>query len=235
MRERLGRVLAAVAADPLAPVHRVEVLDAAGREQVVAGWNGQTANLPVSGCGWGCMSWLAVRAAGCPDVVAVVCGGVWLSYGELERRAGVLVGGAGGCWVRVRSGWWGLCLDRGVEMVTGIVAVWKAGAAYMPLDPGYPAGRLAFMLAESEAALVVSRRQVGVAGELAAGRVVWLDDPRTATLVAPAATWPGGGCGGGAAGVCDVYVGVDGSAEGGAGRARQCGEPGGGAGAGAGG
>src|SRR5580700_11155502 len=72
-------------------------------------------------------------------------------------------------------------------MVTAMVAVWKAGAAYLPLDPGYPAGRLAFMLADSGAGLVVSRRSVTVAGELGTGPVVWLDDPAPAPAAAPAA------------------------------------------------
>ena len=51
----------------------------------------------------------------------------------------------------------GLCLDRGPEMITAILAVWLAGAAYLPLDPGYPAGRLAQMLAGSGAGLLVTR------------------------------------------------------------------------------
>jgi amino acid adenylation domain-containing protein len=175
---RLARVLAAVAADPLVPLHAVGVLDGAERQQVVTGWNDTAAAVPAAG---GVGELIGAWAAEGPDVVAVACGGVWLTYGELERRAGALAGrlrGAGAGPEQVV----GLCLDRGVEMVAAMVAVWKAGAAYLPLDPGYPAGRLAFMLADSRAALLVSRRQMGVAGELAAWElpaagVVWLDDP----------------------------------------------------------
>ena len=48
----------------------------------------------------------------------------------------------------------GLCLDRGPELITAIVGTWLAGAAYLPLDPGYPPDRLAFMLADARAAIL---------------------------------------------------------------------------------
>jgi amino acid adenylation domain-containing protein len=169
----LARVLETVAADPLAPVHVVQVLDAAERWAVVARWNDTAAPVPAAA---GVQELVAARAAAGPDVVAVACGGVWLSYGELDARAGLLAGrlrAAGAGPERVVA----LCLERSAELVTAIMAVWKAGAAYVPLDPGYPAERLAFMLADSRAGLLVSRRGVTVAAELGASRAVWLDDP----------------------------------------------------------
>ena len=50
----------------------------------------------------------------------------------------------------------GLCLERGAEMVTAIVGVWRAGAAYLPVDPAYPAARRALLLADSGARVLVS-------------------------------------------------------------------------------
>ena len=92
----------------------------------------------------------------------------------------------------------GLCLERGAEMVAAIVGVWLAGAAYLPLDPGYPAARLGYMLAASGAGLVVCRG--GLPAGLAvpgATAVADLADPRTGAQVA---AMPAGAAGGGPVG-----------------------------------
>ncbi len=111
--------------------------------------------------------------------------GPWVSYGRLLERAGRLAGflrsaGAGPETVVA------LCLDRGAEMVAAMVGVWLAGAAYLPVDPAWPAARLGFVLADSGAALVAGTGRA--VGELPAGRVpvFELDDPRTAAAVAAA-------------------------------------------------
>src|ERR1700729_2440221 len=111
----------------------------------------------------------------------------WPRRGGLEERANRLAHylrgvGVGGDSVV------GLCLERGAGMVVAMLAVWKAGGAYLPLDPGYPPGRLAFMLADSHASVLVSHR--GAARGLTAGHVVRLDDP--STIAAIQACPPGG-------------------------------------------
>jgi amino acid adenylation domain-containing protein len=118
----------------------------------------------------------------------VVCGDMVVSYGELAVRAGRLArylqqAGAGPESVV------GLCLDRDAEMVTAMLGVWLAGAAYLPLDPGYPAARLELMLAGSEAELVVTRSGLtgGPTGGLAAAAhtvIVDLADPQVTAVIA---------------------------------------------------
>ncbi len=82
----------------------------------------------------------------------------------------------------------------GRGLVVAMLAVWKAGGAYLPLDPDYPAGRLAFMLADSHASVLVAGAAVaaGLAGELPAGQLVaiTLDDPAVAAAVAAAPPGP---------------------------------------------
>ncbi len=177
---RFTSVLAAVAADPRVRPFQVPVLTESERRQILAGWNDTAAEVPaltLSGL-------IAARATASPDAVAMACGDAWLSYEELLTRANRLArylreSGAGPEKVV------GLCLDQGAEMIAAILAVWQAGAAYLPLDPGYPAERIAFMLADSQAGLVVSQREV--AGTRSAAAIVRLDDP---TVLAEIAAGP---------------------------------------------
>ena len=109
---RLARVLEAVTADPGLRVSQVDVLEAAERDQLLAGWNDTAAELP-SGL---VPDLIAARAARVPDAVAVMCGAEQVSYAELQARAGRLAGFLSGLGVGSESVV-GLCLPRGTEMV----------------------------------------------------------------------------------------------------------------------
>ena len=90
------------------------------------------------------------QVARTPDAVAVVFEEQSLTYAELNARANqlahYLIGKGVGPEVVV-----GLCVERSLEMVVGLIGILKAGGAYLPLDPGYPPERLAFMLADAKA------------------------------------------------------------------------------------
>ena len=126
---------------------------------------------------------IAAQMARTPDAVAVISGDAHLSYGELDARAGKLgrylrQAGAGPETVV------GLCLQRGAEMVTAVVGVWRAGAAYLPLDPGYPPARLALVLADSRVGLLAGTGEA--LGGVPAGRVrvIEIDDRAVAAQIA---------------------------------------------------
>jgi amino acid adenylation domain-containing protein/non-ribosomal peptide synthase protein (TIGR01720 family) len=180
MAAHLERVLEAATADPNLPVARLELMGEAERRQVVEGWSGTRVEYPG---GPAVHERIEAHAARAPDAVAVAQAGGRLSYGELNARANRLAHHLRrrGVGPEARVG---VLLERGPEWVTALLAVLKAGGAYLPLDAGYPAERLQRILADSRTAVVVTdeaRRRIlppldgievvsldGDAGEIAA-------------------------------------------------------------------
>ncbi len=122
---------------------------------------------------------LADRARRWPDGIAACGAGMALSYGELERRANQLARhlAAMGVMPEVTVG---LCLERSPELAVGWLGILKAGGTCLPLDPGYPMERLAFMLRDAAAAVVVTAESL--AGRLpgTGAAIVRLDADRRA-------------------------------------------------------
>src|ERR1700735_324973 len=174
-------------AGPRVRLHQVVVLEAAERDQVVAGWNDTAVAVPAATV----PELIVAQAERAPDAVAVVCGDAHVSYGELVARAGRFA------WYLRQAGAGpetvvGLCLERGVELVTAVVGVWLVGAAYLPLDPAYPPARLEAMLAAGRAGLLVGTGEV--LDELPAGRVrvIEIDARGVAEQIAGGPPVPGG-------------------------------------------
>ncbi len=137
------------------PLTAISVLDAAGRDQLVAGWNDTAATVPSANV----PELVADQVGRVPDALAVACDREWVSYAELQARAARLAGYLRALGVG-RESVVGLCLPRGPEMVVAIVAVWAAGGAYLPVDPGLPGERVAFMLADAHAVVLVGTEDV---------------------------------------------------------------------------
>jgi amino acid adenylation domain-containing protein len=111
------------------------------------------------------------RTAAMPDATAIVYQDARLSYAELNRRANALAQHL--CSLGVgRGARVGVCLERSLELVVAVLAVQKAGAAYVPLDPGFPPERLSFMLSDSGAAWLVTGGAVANGVALPAGVAV---------------------------------------------------------------
>ena len=124
------------------------------------------------------------RATATPDVVAVACGDTVLSYAELNgaanRLARLLVAHGAGLGSVVA-----VAMERSAELIVALLAVAKAGAAYLPVDAGYPAERVAGMLADARPALVLT--DAAMAGrwpDTGAMPVVLTQDLRTAAILA---------------------------------------------------
>ncbi|MGW4644572.1 amino acid adenylation domain-containing protein [Sphaerisporangium sp. NPDC004334] len=174
-------------ARPQVAVAELELLTAEERRRVLADWNDTAHEVP--SLTWPEMFAEQVRRR--PDAVALVFEDLALTYAELDERANrlahaLIARGAGP--ERVV----GLALPRSAELIVAEVAVLKAGAAYLPLDTDYPAGRIAYMLADAAPVCLVTTADclVTTAGALdgippsdGAGVLV-LDAPETARELA---------------------------------------------------
>src|SRR5205807_3139536 len=116
----------------------------------------------------------AAQAAQTPDAVAVVFEQEALSYAQLEARANQLAQHLRRLGVGAETVV-GLCVERSLDMVVGLIGILKAGGAYLPLDPAYPEARLAFMLEDTRAALLVTQAVLGARIPASNARVVRLD------------------------------------------------------------
>ena len=175
-------------ASPADDVGRVPILAEAERRQVVSGWNDTAREIPPATL----PGLFAAQVAGAPDAVAVTDEGTALTYRGLEEAANrlarhlITLGAAPESVVAV-------VMERSVLLITVLLAVVKTGAAYVPVDPGYPAGRVGFMLTDAAPVLVVT--DAASAGAVPAGAVpagagvVVADDPATVAVLA--------GCGAG--------------------------------------
>ncbi|MFD8820523.1 AMP-binding protein, partial [Streptomyces sp. NPDC059627] len=178
--------LGAVAEDPGRRLSRLPILTAAELNPMPAAWKDTETSVPRVA---GVHELVAAQAAVRPDAVAVVAGGTTLTYASLEERADLVAGRLRARGVGAESVV-GLCLERGLDTVVAILAVWKAGGAFLPLDPDYPAERIAFMLADSGTTVLVGGREMMAAlpdGAADGRTTVLLDDPdaQRQPIVAP--------------------------------------------------
>jgi amino acid adenylation domain-containing protein len=178
-------VLRQAVEDPGRRVGELEVVTPAERRLLLEEWNG-----PAAPPGGTVLELFARRVLERPDAAALTWAGEEVSVAALDARANRIAHRLAelGVGPEVVVG---VCLERSADLVATVLGVLKAGGAYLPLDPGYPPGRLAFMLGDAGAALVVTAaRHRGVLPP--DGRVLVLDDREdAAALAARPATDPG--------------------------------------------
>ncbi|MEV8449397.1 amino acid adenylation domain-containing protein [Streptomyces parvus] len=174
---RLTHLLTELGSRPDTPVHRLQALPPGERRRILDDWNPAPRPHPDR-----TLPDLFAEAAGRdPGAPAVVCGARTLSFGDVSARAAslaheLIARGVG------PEDLVALMLPRTEEMLISILAVHQAGAAYLPLDPDYPAERLAFMLEDAAPALLLTT--TALAGRTGHPATVRLDDPATAATIA---------------------------------------------------
>ena len=154
IRRLLGHyacALQAMADDPDQRVSQVTLLSGEERQEIVTGFNATATRYPRESS---IVSLFEAQAERMPDAVAVEHGDTAVTYGEVNARANRLAHRLRSLGVTTDS-FVGILADRSVDMVVGLVAILKAGAAYVPLDPSYPPDRIAFMAADAGLSIVL--------------------------------------------------------------------------------
>jgi amino acid adenylation domain-containing protein len=173
MATHLETLLRGVVAQPDRPLPELGLMGPAERSLVTERWNATTAPFPSHAT---LPELVEAQVGRTPDATAVSFEGERLCYAELDQRANRVARrlramGAG------PETLVGVCAERSCELVVGLLGVLKAGAAYVPLDPEHPAERLAFMLEDAAAPMLLTQRRLVGRLPPTSARVLLLDDP----------------------------------------------------------
>ncbi len=156
MLEHLQTLIESIVREPEKLIEELELLSERERSQLLVEWNRTESEYEREQL---LHELFEAQAARNPEQVALVFGGAALSYGELNRKANQLAHylQARGVGPEVLVG---VCIERSLMMVVGLLGILKAGGAYVPLDPAYPAERVAFMLEDSNARVVLTEEKL---------------------------------------------------------------------------
>jgi len=186
MLGHLQTLFEAIAAHPEQRVGELPLLTESERRQLLVEWNDTAADYPRDRC---LHQLFEAQAARTPEAVAVVFEDLQLTYGEINARANQLsrhlIAMGVGPEVLV-----GICLERSLELIVGLLSILKAGGAYVPLDPTYPTQRLAFMLKDTQAPVLLTQQALLAQLPQFDGRLLCIDRDWTLIAAQPHTTAP---------------------------------------------
>ncbi len=165
-------LLAAAADEPDRPLDQLDLLGAGERRRLTVDWNQTRVAYPAAG------HWLELfeaRAQAAPDHPALIQGERTLSYAELDRRAARLGARLASLGVGLETTV-GVALERSFELIESLLAIFKAGGAYLPIDPTYPESRVGYMIADAGPRVLITRRDA-LPFAPDADRILYLDEP----------------------------------------------------------
>jgi non-ribosomal peptide synthetase component F len=186
MASHFVKLLEGIVADPHQRIGSLALLEESEREQLLAEWNDTATEYPRDKC---IHQLFEEQAEVTPDAVAVVFEDRQLTYRELNAQSNQLAHhlhelGVG------RDVLVGICVERSLEMLIGIIGILKAGGAYVPLDPAYPCQRLAFMLQDSEARVLLTQQSLLDRLPDHTAKVICLDSDWHQIAIQPTANLP---------------------------------------------
>ncbi|KAB8332381.1 amino acid adenylation domain-containing protein [Scytonema tolypothrichoides VB-61278] len=164
-------LLEGIVANPHQQIWQLPLLRENERQQLLVEWNDTQKDYPQDKC---IHQWFEEQVERTPDAVAVVFQNQQLTYGELNDRANQLAHylQTFGVGPEVLVG---ICVERSLEMVVGLLGILKAGGAYVPLDPTYPSERLGYMLQDALVQVLLTKAQLVESLPKHNARVVCLD------------------------------------------------------------
>ncbi len=146
-------LLHGIVTDPHQRISRLPLLTEREKHQLLVEWNDTAQPFPEDQC---VHQLFEAQVARTPDAVAVAMDAVWLTYRDLEHRANRLANTLRRQEVGPES-LVGIAMERSPEMIVAVLAVLKAGAAYVPLDPRYPLERLATMVQDAQVSVLITQ------------------------------------------------------------------------------
>src|SRR5438093_5632615 len=149
----LRRLLEGIVTNPMESVGGLSMLTEAECKELTIDWNTTSADVPNRRTVHG---WIEAQVESTPDAVAVAFEGEDLTYRELNRRANQVAHHLKGLGIGPDA-LVGVFLERSLELVVGLLGILKAGGAYLPLDTVYPKDRIAFMLEDADAAVLLTQ------------------------------------------------------------------------------
>ncbi|MEW6736579.1 MAG: amino acid adenylation domain-containing protein, partial [Acidobacteriota bacterium] len=158
------------------PIYNLQMMDDIERNQLLVEWNRTERDFSKITC---IHEIFQAQAAKSADAVAVIFADQQLTYRELNNRANQLAHYLNHFGVRpeVKVG---LCVERSLDMIVGILAILKAGGVYVPLDPAYPKDRLAYIMADSEMPIVITQEKLVENLPDHKARIIYIDSHLTA-------------------------------------------------------
>ncbi len=164
-------LLANIVEQPESSIATLPMITDAERHQLLIAWNDTAAGYPREAC---IHELFEAQVERTPDALALEYEDVRITYRELNRRANRLARYLRQLGVGPEK-LVGVMLDRSVDMVASVLAVLKAGGAYLPLDPAYPKARLEFVLADANAAILLTQKKYQGLMVNYGGNIVYVD------------------------------------------------------------
>ena len=156
MAGHFQNILTAIVTNPQIQINQIPLLTAAEKQQILTAWNQTEIAYPEEKC---IHQLFEKQVEKTPNAIAVIYENQQLTYRELNQKANQLANYLKTLGIKPET-LVGICIERSLEMVIGLLGILKAGGAYVPIDPNYPAERIAYMLSDANVPILLSQKSL---------------------------------------------------------------------------